>query len=652
MEIAKFIGFARSYDPANFQLIYALKATFAITLNGFLGFYFFNLSGAIFAVNITMGIFFLSALECPDLKKFGFLSLYITMSCAFMPFVTPLIEIGIWLSALVFVWAFFVAISTLYSENLNKILLAVNMTGLVGFIVQTTAGLNVKDGIGGLILGGVLAIFMKLGRFAKYGDFTKKSINILLDDAIIAASDLGSAKFESSSRQMLGHIKNFKSIFANESVNLKDVRLIRNHSRAVFYLYKIEEIAYLLISLDSSFRHIQDAKLLTVLRAEILENLSQLKGLFKGLSPQLRYEALNLAKASEYKIFASSLDVLYTRFALIKDSGEDRLILNKAKKTSLKSAISMISLKDATTLSALRLAFCLAAAIFISQITHIDHGIWIAIAVMSMSKNSRYMVKTAGKDNVLGGLFGFFIALGLIYVFGANFMIYIACVVGMFCVYYFRAYSQFAFATSFMVEFTMIFYLIKNDFLELMLHRLIDVVIGFSLVFVVSFLGTASDDEELRTKLKAALKNFIDFIQSTLIKNEKHSFALGEQSIIDALSGYEQMLKQDGNLSKAKLESAGKICDRLNELNIEFIKLRNYLKTMSEDEREAIRSPLSSDIKMLCDRFEMLDKKIDSLPYYFLENAEEKLLCKDEKIVKLLGRIILKQNDIYSLTSL
>ena len=112
------------------------------------------------------------------------------------------------------------------------------------------------------------------------------------------------------------------------------------------------------------------------------------------------------------------------------------------------------------------------------------------------------------------------------------------------------------------------------------------------------------------------------------------------------------MLKQDGNLSKAKLESAGKICDRLNELNIEFIKLRNYLKTMSEDEREAIRSPLSSDIKMLCDRFEMLDKKIDGLPYYFLENAEEKLLCKDEKIVKLLGRIILKQNDIYSLTSL
>ena len=317
MEIAKFIGFARSYDPANFQLIYALKATFAITLNGFLGFYFFSLSGAIFAVNITMGIFFLSALECPDLKKFGFLSLYIAMSCAFMPFVTPLIQIGIWLPALVFVWAFFVAISALYSENLNKILLAVNMTGLAGFIVQTTAGLNVKDSIGGLILGGVLAIFIKLGRFAKYGDFTKKSINILLDDAIIAASDLGSAKFENSSRQMLGHIKNFKSIFANESVNLKDVRLIRNHSRAVFHLYKIEEIDYLLISLDSSFKRIQDAKLLAALRSEILENLSQLKGLFKGLSPQLRYEALNLAKASEYKIFASSLDVLYSRFALI-----------------------------------------------------------------------------------------------------------------------------------------------------------------------------------------------------------------------------------------------------------------------------------------------------------------------------------------------
>ena len=172
--IKKFKSFIHYYDPANFQLIYSLKAATTIAFNCFLCFYFFHLSGAIMAVNITMGIFFLGELECKDRSKFAFLLLYIALSCAFMPFVDPFISLGVWLSLIVFVWIFVVGISQIYSSNLNKILLAVNATGLVAFVTKAAVGLNVADSIGALVLAGVLSIIIKFENFGKYGKFTKK----------------------------------------------------------------------------------------------------------------------------------------------------------------------------------------------------------------------------------------------------------------------------------------------------------------------------------------------------------------------------------------------------------------------------------------------------------------------------------------------
>ena len=45
------------------------------------------------------------------------------------------------------------------------------------------------------------------------------------------------------------------------------------------------------------------------------------------------------------------------------------------------------------------------------------------------------------------------------------------------------------------------------------------------------------------------------------------------------------------------------------------------------------------------------DKKIKKLPYYFISDIEAKLLCKDENIKKLILRVALKQNEIYSALS-
>ena len=645
--IKKFKSFIHYYDPANFQLIYSLKAATTIAFNCFLCFYFFHLSGAIMAVNITMGIFFLGELECKDRSKFTFLLLYIALSCAFMPFVDPFISLGVWLSLIVFVWIFVVGISQIYSSNLNKILLAVNATGLVAFVTKAAVGLNVLDSIGGLVLAGVLSIIIKFENFGKYGKFTKKSISFLLDSAILSSKALGTGHFYASIADLMSSIDKSKEIFANKSLKIKDVKLVRNQAKALFYFYKVEEIALLLRTLGASFERIEDKALLNEVKNEIAYNLFELKKIFKNQTPKLKFDALNLAKNSNFKIFASSLGVLYDKFLLIKEGGEDKLSFNNTKKITLKEAFKKLNLKNEILKESLRLAICMSLAIFIAQATHINHGIWIAIAVMSLNKNDEDALKNAGRDSLLGGVIGFFIALVFVKFMGESYAFYVVVFIGMFLVYYLKSYKQIVFATAFMFEFTAIFSLIKRDFLALMVDRLLDVAAGFVIVFVTYLLTRKNDYTAIKDSLSSALIGFRNLVQISLNESNKDAFSTDEKAILGSLNELNYAIKVSKNLDDDNMKNAKFIASKLDDINSDLVKLRNYLNLDELKEKNA----LQNDIKIISDRFLMLDKKTKKLPYYFISEIEAKLLCKDENVKKLILRVALKQNEIYSALS-
>lgn len=645
--IKKFKSFTRYYDPANFQLIYSLKAATTIAFNCFLCFYFFHLSGAIMAVNITMGIFFLGELECKDRSKFAFLLLYIALSSLFMPFVAPLMSLGIWLSPIVFVWVFIISISQIFSANLNKILLAVNATGLVAFVVKSAAGLDVLDAIGAMVLAGVLSIIIKFENFGKYGKFTKKSIGFLLDNAILSSKKLGTSEFKTTILNTINLVDKTKEIFTSQSLNLKDIKLVRNQARAVFYLYKVEEIVILLRSLEATFERIEEKGLLEEVKNEIAYNLFELKNIFVSKSPKLKFDALNAVKSSKFQILASSLSVLYDKFLLIKEGGEDKISFNSAKKSGLKEAILKLNLKNETLKESLRLAICMAVAIFISQATHINHGIWIAIAVMSLNKNDEVALKNAGRDNLLGGILGFFIALGFIVLLGASYAFYVVCFVGMFLLYYLKAYKQIAFAATFMFEFTAIFSLIKSDFLELMVYRIFDVAIGFLIVFVAYLLTSRNDYTKIKNSLSQSLVSFENLIKISFLAPDKHTFNVNEKSILASLDELNYAIDAGKNLDDENIKNAKFISATLDEINSELVKLRNYAKI--EDIRD--RSDFVNDAKIISDRFLMLEKKLKKLPYYFIEELDAKLLCTDANAKRLISRVISKQNEIYSALS-
>ncbi|WXG60410.1 hypothetical protein VB002_01720 [Campylobacter concisus] len=130
---------------------------------------------------------------------------------------------------------------------------------------------------------------------ANTANLPKKSIGFLLDNAILSSKALGTSHFYTSIADLMSSIDKSKEIFANKSLKIKDVKLVRNQAKALFYFYKVEEIALLLRTLGASFERIDDKALLNEVKNEIAYNLFELKKIFKNQTPKLKFDALNFS---------------------------------------------------------------------------------------------------------------------------------------------------------------------------------------------------------------------------------------------------------------------------------------------------------------------------------------------------------------------
>ena len=68
-----------------------------------------------------------------------------------------------------------------------------------------------------------------------------------------------------------------------------------------------------------------------------------------------------------------------------------------------------------------------------------------------------------------------------------------------------------------MFEFTAIFSLIKSDFLELMVYRIFDVVIGFLIVFVAYLLTSRNDYTKIKNSLSQSLVSFENLVKISFL---------------------------------------------------------------------------------------------------------------------------------------
>ncbi|ANE35615.1 integral membrane protein, YccS/YhfK family [Campylobacter iguaniorum] len=643
-------NFIKTYDPANFGLTYALKASISFILCASLSYYFFGFHATVFATNASISIFFINSLDGNDKAKLKYLYLYIFLSCLALPFVAYFYELGWWLVVPTFLWMSFVGICAIFNPNLNKVLSIVNMTGLVALIVQSNGEFDIQSSIYGLIVGGVIASTLRVLHIGTYGKFTKKTYNLLLNDTTKMAQNLFDQKtFDETALQCANHIDSIKKIFANQSANLKDARLIIHHSKAIFYLYKTEDIFYSLISLKRYFINIKDNSLLLEVQKEILHNLNELKNIFKDEKVSLKSEALNKIQNSKFSIFAASLEVLYSKFELIKNGGEDKIKLEKKSSKSLKSIISEINLQNDTVINSLKLALGVSIAIFITQVTKIDHGVWIAIGVLSVSRATSYMTRVVGFDNIKGAMIGICIAFALIYTLKSTVIFVPLIMLFIFLTFYLKIFPTIYFSSVFMATFTLVFSEIKADFLELVVARFADILIGFFVAFGVTFLlFRKASAIKLNSNLSSVIAR-LNKLSNFFSQSQKAKFIISEKSVLTSLNIYKKAILENDKREFKYFKTSLEIYKNLEEINGLIINLKDYIKSIKHDKLDLIKLALESDIKIISTRFEMIEKKLNKLPYYFYDSVEDKLMCHDKTITYLLNLIASKQTKVMDL---
>ncbi|WP_086297294.1 FUSC family protein [Campylobacter devanensis] len=644
----KVVKFLNHYDPSWFALNYSIKATISILICGFAGNFFGGFLGMVYAANSSMIIFFLASLDGSTKIKIYYFLLYIILGIFAILFVSTIFKFSWLFCFFTLIWMIFVGFSTLFNQNLNKILTIVNATGLLTIIASNQSSWNLANSLESFIAGSIIAITFRLTRFGTYGKFTKKSCTMVLDDLINMSQNISDKEFLNLAKQCDEHINEIKKVFTHKSSTIKDARLIIHHSRAIFYLYKLEDIYHLLVAMQRYFKSIKNPNLLNALNSEITNNLIQLKNIFIDKNSILKIDALKLARQSDYEIFKASLEVLYSKFELIKDGGEDKIALEFKEKKSLKKAIKDITLHNPIVQNSLRLAIGVSIAIIIASFGDVHNGVWIAIGVISMSKDSSYMTKITGIANIKGALIGITLAFVLIHIVVNENLFALFCVVCIFLAFYFKNFPPAYAMAAFMCAFTMVYSLILGNAISVVYIRIIDILIGFILSFVAAFILFRHTNE---IKLSNSYINLLPKFKNLSNSVIEGRFSIEQNAISNSLTNYHNTITQSDR--NKELKRYLEIYKNLHDISSLLSNLKVYTDSLKQSNKLiTTKDALNSDINIISTRFEMIEKRVNKLPYYFYENMEDRILSQDSKIRFLLLEIAKKQDKIISQSDL
>ena len=644
----KVVKFLNHYDPSWFALNYSIKATISILICGFAGNFFGGFLGMVYAANSSMIIFFLASLDGSTKIKIYYFLLYIILGIFAILFVSTIFKFSWLFCFFTLIWMMFVGFSTLFNQNLNKILTIVNATGLLTIIASNQSSWNLADSLESFIAGSIIAITFRLTRFGTYGKFTKKSCTMVLDDLINMSQNLSDKEFLNLAKQCDEHINEIKKVFTHKSSTIKDARLIIHHSRAIFYLYKLEDIYHLLVAMQRYFKSIKNPNLLNALNSEITNNLIQLKNIFIDKNSILKIDALKLARQSDYEIFKASLEVLYSKFELIKDGGEDKIALEFKEKKSLKKAIKDITLHNPIVQNSLRLAIGVSIAIIIASFGDVHNGVWIAIGVISMSKDSSYMTKITGIANIKGALIGITLAFVLIHIVVNENLFALFCVVCIFLAFYFKNFPPAYAMAAFMCAFTMVYSLILGNAISVVYIRIIDILIGFILSFVAAFILFRHTNE---IKLSNTYINLLPKFKNLSNSVIQGRFSIEQNAISNSLTNYHNTITQSDR--NKELKRYLEIYKNLHDISSLLSNLKVYTDSLKQSNKLiTTKDALNSDINIISTRFEMIEKRVNKLPYYFYDNMEDRILSQDIKIKFLLLEIAKRQDRIIAQSDL
>lgn len=644
-----FRRFIYVYDAGYFGLIYSIKAMIALSISGAICYFLLGADVLIWSVMMAMYVFFLNGFKSNKDMDWKYLVLFVAFVCTLIP-IFGILDESLWLILLSSILAFSIGVSEVYDSDLPKVLNLALVSALVAAIyVSSHLDVPLWHSVLAAFIGGSVSIFVRLFvSFGEYGRFIQVQFVLILMHLANMSKSLGSKDYSLFQSIFINHLPLLKSKLTSQSAKIKDTHSIKNHKRALFYLYKLESVCYTLDILHDYFKQ-HDSTLLHNLRDEITQNLRELSSIFFGKKPNIsKVSFLKASQDIQDAQFLNALKIFYSKIESFTrlSSLQSQAFVENTKTKTLQSMYKELKANPLPFFYGITYASAMSIAMFIAQFFHINHGAWIALGVMTMMNQNIDTIKTLGKDSILGSFMGLVLGV-LLVVFGfGHTWLYVIFVINLFLVIYFKSYPFMLWSLVLMLELVLMFALVDDNFIELILYRFGDILFGFLIAFLTAkIIYPRYSADELIPKLKNTLQS-LSALTLDLEQNKQHILQ-GQNQLIRNFDELSLLIRKNKDNNKRYPAS---ILQQFDALQKHFLQLKNLSIILCEKIQTI--SPqdtllLKNDLKALRVRYDMLCALLDSKPYYFSTGEDERFLLKDTQIYPSILHIFESQNHIY-----
>lgn len=629
-------AFFHMYDPSNFALFYSIKAAIALLICMLSAYLMLDSKVIIFSLFACVFIFYMNTFNAKNMQKIIILSIFAIISALCALLIPFLIDIKLYVFIPCFIWVFIVNFIAAFNSDLQKIGIYITLLVMAMMISASLNTFYPTQSALAILHGSVIAIAFRTFTLYTYGSYTRRSFLMLLNNLIYMSENITNDNYNHWQSIFVSRVDEIKKLFASKSANIKDTSLIKNQEMAVFYLLKCEEIAFTLLSLRLYFRKNQHNKYISNIQEEIIFNLNELKNIF--LDKTVNLKTINFTRFKDlntFPILCECLEVLYYKFNMFKLGGMKKLEFKEnSTKISFKALKDNFNLKNKYFRFSFKVALATSFSMFLAIFFKIDHGIWIAMGVFTLFKESINSTAIINKSTIYASMLGFALGFLLIFNLTANkhilefilFISYFACI-------YFKHFPYFLSTVLIMFNLVIFFAYLGLDFERLILFRLADFIAAFVIVYVFSYIWPIKSENDIKPTIQETTKNIQNFLTS-IINRSKYFEA--ENSVLLSIKKLRNLLDESKNKNSLIFEA-------IIEINNLCINLNDYIY----NKHSKVDLKLDTDIKILITRFEMLRKASDDLPFYFYEDVSDKFLSTDSKIKYFLEQIGKRQDTLY-----
>ncbi len=631
--------FFHTYDPSNFSLHYAIKSSIGLIICAIVSHFFISNEMIIFSILPCVFIFYMNNFKAVGFKKILYLLSFMAISAIFALIIPFLIKLEFYIAFPTFVWIFLVIFSGAFSLDAQRVGMNITILLMAMLISASLDKFNSNEGFLAVIIGSSIATVFRTFTFYTYGGFTRRSFFMLLNDLIYMCENIKNNKYEEWQIILTTRINNLKELFESKSVNIKDPSLIKHQEMAMFYLLKCEEISLTLFSLRTLLKSNKNDAYVKNIQDEIIYNLNELKKIFIDEKVNLKTFTLDrLKKLNTMPILCASIEVLYYKFDLFRQGGARTIKLKQdSNPLTLENIKNRFNFKDKYFKFSIKVALATSFSMFLAIFFQIDHGIWIAMSVFTLFKETINSTTINNKLTIYASLIGFGGGLLIIFITPSNMLLFTLFLSYFTCIY-FKHFSYFLATTFIMMNLAIFFASIGLDYETLIVYRMADFFAAFLIVYAFSFLWPSKSEDDIKPTLKETIINLKDFLIS--IRDKENYYENGNKVLFN-INTIKNLL-YESRTKKNKMQHI-RLFEALIEINSLCISLNDYLYS----NYAKVQVKEQSDITILITRFKMMENISNDLPFYFYEQVNDKILTNDDKIKYFINKISKRQDVVY-----